>query len=387
MKKNYLFVFAFFATLSLFSQTFPNAVGIVGPAANGWPDGNNPTPDIMLTNNGDGTYSIDGLTLTTGAAKFRADQEWTTSYGGDTFPSGAITSGDIPVAAGVYDILLDLNNNTYSFTDVGTFTDIELTGAALSGGNLLMSTIDGVNYELAVDQFTTGDVVFQEVGTSTTYGADSFPTGTATMGGAPISAQAGFYSVNFNLNTGDYSFTVPDVGIVGPAANGWPSDDNPTPDILMNTTDGDTYTLDGQVLNDGDLKFRQNQNWNVNWGGDTFPAGTFSGNDIAATAGTYDITFSRTGQTYSFTSLSVEDNSFENFKVYPNPTNNTWNFENFGVSIQNISIFDVNGKETLNVDLNNTVGVISADQLSRGIYLAKVKLTNGSHTTVKIVKL
>ncbi|QTY27037.1 hypothetical protein [Flavobacterium sp. CS20] len=191
-------------------------VGIVGPAANGWPDATNPTPDIMLTDNGDGTHSIDGLTLTTGPAKFRQNQDWAVSWGGDTFPSGSITNGDIPVQAGVYDIVLDLNNNTYTFTDVGTFTQIELVGSAVTGSsNPQMSTIDGVNYELSVTQFANGDIQFQEVGTSTVYGANSFPTGTATAGGMAIPVTFGFYEVTFNLNTGDYSFDIPDIGIVG----------------------------------------------------------------------------------------------------------------------------------------------------------------------------
>jgi hypothetical protein len=383
MKKNLLLVFI----LSICFLGNSQEIGIVGPAANGWPDGNNPTPDIMLTNNGDGTYSIDALTLTTGAAKFREDQAWTTSYGGDTFPSGSVTNGDIPVQAGVYDIVLDINNNTYTFTDVGTFTSLELSGSAVVGSNPEFATIDGENYELTVTEFTDGDLVIQEMGTNTTYGSNSFPTGTATMGGTAIPVQAGFYSVVFNLNTGDYSFTIPDVGIVGSAANGWPDGNNPTPDILMNTLDGDTYTLDGQVLSDGQLKFRQNQDWNVNWGGDTFPAGTFTGSDINVTAGTYDITFSRTGQSYSFTSLSIDDVSFENFKVYPNPTNNTWNFENFGTAIQTIAIVDINGKLILEINPDDTVGVVSADQLSKGVYLASVRLTNGLSKTVKIVKL
>ncbi len=382
MKKSLLLIFVFL--LSFFANA--QEIGIVGPAANGWPDGNNPTPDIMLTNNGDGTYSINALTLTTGAAKFREDQQWTTSYGGDTFPTGSITNGDIPVQAGVYDILLDLNNNTYTFTDVSTFTEIELTGSALSAP-LMMSTIDGVNYEVSVNEFLDGDILFQVTGSSDTYGSANFPSGTATLGGGDIPVQAGFYSVIFNFNTGDYLFSIPDVGMVGTAANGWPSDTDPTPDILMNTTDGDTYTLDGQTLSDGQLKFRQNQNWNVNWGGDTFPAGSFTGNDINVTAGTYDITFSRTGQSYSFTSLSLDEVSFENFKVYPNPTSNSWHFENFGTAIEEIVLVDINGKTILKVQPNDTIGSLSADELSRGIYLANVKLTNGLSKTVKIVKL
>jgi len=290
-------------TFSLFYVGNAQEIGIVGPAANGWPpdsDGN-PT-DIMLTNNGDGTYSIDALTLTTGPAKFREDQAWNVSHGGDQFPSGPITSGDIPVQAGVYDIVLDLNNNTYTFTDVGSFTEIELSGSALVGSNPQMTTVDGVSYELTVTEFQDGDIVFQEVGTSNTYGAASFPGGTATAGGANIPVTAGFYEVSFNLNTGDFSFSIPDVGIVGPGITQFPDASNPTPDVLMNTTDGDVYTLDDQVITDGLVKFRQNQDWAVNWGSNDFPSGslTINGSDIQATAGTYDITFNRSALTFEF---------------------------------------------------------------------------------------
>ena len=291
-------------TFSLFYIGNAQEIGIVGPAANGWPpdsDGN-PT-DIMLTNNGDGTYSIDALTLTTGPAKFREDQDWAVNYGGNQFPSGPITNGDIPVQAGVYDIVLDLNNNTYTFTDVGTFTEIELVGTANTGAsNPEMSTTDGENYELSVTEFQDGDLVFQEVGTSNTFGANSFPDGTATAGGANIPVTAGFYEVSFNLNTGDFSFSIPDVGLVGPGITQFPDASNPTPDVLMNTTDGDVYTLDNQVITDGLVKFRQNQDWAVNWGSDDFPSGslTLNGSDIQATAGTYDITFNRSALTFEF---------------------------------------------------------------------------------------
>ncbi|NBC58883.1 MAG: T9SS type A sorting domain-containing protein [Bacteroidetes bacterium] len=364
-------------------------VGIVGPAANGWPDASNPTPDIMLTDNGDGTHSIDGLTLTTGPAKFRENQDWAVNYGGDTFPSGPITNGDIPVQAGVYDIVLDLNNNTYTFTDVGAFTEIEIVGTAVTGSsNPQMQTIDGVNYELSVTQFGDGDLQFQEVGTSTVYGANSFPTGTASMGGMMIPAQFGFYEVNFNLNTGDYSFEIPDVGIVGPAAAGWPSDNNPT-DILMSSTDGDVYSLGSQVLTDGELKFRQNQDWSVNWGGTDFPSGSAvpnSSDNIPVTAGTYDISFFRDNQTYTFTTLSLNDQSFEQFQLYPNPTRDVWIFENPGTAIKQIQVFDAFGKTVLNLKPNSTEVEINAQVLSQGLYLAKVILTNHSETTVKIIK-
>ena len=302
MNKTILLLIFIFSVFFVGNAQSPE-IGIVGPAANGWPPGpdGNPT-DIMLTNNGDGTYSIDALTLTTGPAKFREDQAWTVSYGGDQFPSGPITNGDIPVQAGVYDILLDLNNNTYTFTDVGSFTEIELAGSATTGSNPELSTTDGENYELGVTEFQDGDLVFQEVGTSNTFGAASFPSGTATAGGANIPVVAGFYEVTFNLNTGDYSFDIPDVGLVGPGITQFPDASNPTPDVLMNTTDGNIYTLSDQVITDGLVKFRQNQDWAVNWGSSDFPSGDLvpGGSDIQATAGTYDITFNRSALTFDF---------------------------------------------------------------------------------------
>ena len=382
-------------TIMICSAFFMQAqtVGIVGPAANGWPDAStNPTPDIMLTDNGDGTHSIDALTLTTGPAKFRENQDWTVSWGGDTFPSGSVTNNDIPVQAGIYDIVLDLNNNTYTFTDVGSFTEIELVGSAVLGStNPVMSTIDGENYELSVTEFGTGNIQFQEVGTSTQYGANSFPTGTATMGGMAIPVQSGFYQVTFNLNIGEYAFEIPVVGLVGDAADGWPDSSNTT-DIPMNSSDGDVYSLNSQVLTAGELKFRQNFDWSVNWGGTDFPSGSAVPNAsdnipvTAADAGTYDISFFRASQTYTFVTLSIADQSFQQFTLYPNPTKDVWVFDNPGTSIERISVYNAFGKLVEEVNPQSIKGEISAQKLSSGIYLAKIKLVDGSVTTVKMIK-
>jgi hypothetical protein len=154
----------------------------------------------------------------------------------------------------------------------------------------------------------------------------------------------------------------------------------------MSTTDGDVYTLNNQVLTDGQLKFRQDLDWNVNWGGDSFPSGTFTGNDINVTAGTYDITFNRSAGTYSFASLSVADISFSNFRLYPNPTTNVWYFENPNQNIKQITIFNALGKEVFHTNLDASVAEVDGNVFSRGLYLAKVELTNGEQTTVKIIK-
>jgi len=391
MKK--ILLFCFFA-LSVITLSAQGNIGIVGTAANGWPDAaTDPTPDIMLTNNGDGTHFIAALTLSTGEAKFRTDMDWANpNFGADAFPIGNINPNDnIQVIAGVYDILVDLNNNVITFTDVATFTDIELVGTGLvSGGTPQLSTTDGENYQLTTTQLTAGTLEFREVGTSTTYAAADFPSGNATQGGAAIVSQNGYYDINFNLTSGDYSFVIPTVGLVGPGTgNNWPDGSNPTPDIVMATTDGDTYTLDGQTLLDDLIKFRQNLAWNVSWGGATFPgdAAVPGGSDITAVAGTYDIVFSRSNLTYAFNvTASVNEESFANFKVYPNPSNNVWVFENQNEAIAVINVFDQTGKLILETAPQSFTGEIDAAVFTSGFYLAQIQLENGSQRTVKLFR-
>jgi hypothetical protein len=368
-------------------------IGIVGPAANGWPDpNNNPAPDIMLNNNGDGTHFIAALTLNTGAAKFRTDMDWANpNYGADAFPVGNISNADINEVAGVYDILVDLNNNVITFTDVAGFTDIELVGTGLSnGGALQLASIDGVDYALGVTQLTAGTVEFREVGTSVTYGSIDFPAGTATQGGAAIPTTAGYYKVAFNLTTGAYSFDIPSVGLVGPGAGGWPDANNIT-DIMMSTSDGDVYTLDAQPLTDDQIKFRQDQNWDVNWGGTAFPSGAAvqgSNDNIMAMSGVYDIVFSRSSLTYAFTTTtnSLNDGAFSQFKVYPNPSSDVWFFENPTQVIKSVQIYDRLGKLVFEIQPGSERGEVNTSVLAQGLYLAKISLDSGAKTTVKLYK-
>ena len=388
--------------LTLFCLVFgflqAQEIGIVGPAANGWPDGANPTPDIMLTNNGDGTYSIDALTLSTGPAKFREDQEWNVDYGGDTFPTGSITGGDIPVQSGVYDIVLDLNENTYTFTDVGAFDVVTITGSAVPAP-IELSTADGENYELPVTQLSDGTLVFSVLDGSGAvmepeeFGSIDFPSGNLTNlmdGGNPISISAGFYEVEMNLNDLTFSFNVPDVGLVGPGVSEWPGD-NPTPDVLMTSTDGNIYTLSGQEFFEDEVKFRQNQNWNTNWGGTGFPSGDLALNSpdniLVTEAGIYDVTFDRQNLTYVFATLSVNDVEFNEVKVYPNPSKGNWNIQTGSADINRVTIFSISGKliREMKIGPENEIE-IHASNLDSGMYMIKLTAVSGNSKTLKLIK-
>ncbi|WP_396195206.1 T9SS type A sorting domain-containing protein [Flavobacterium sp.] len=90
------------------------------------------------------------------------------------------------------------------------------------------------------------------------------------------------------------------ISIVGSGVNGWPPTNGP--EITLSTTDNITYTISNLTISTGLVKFRQNYNWDINWGGNTFPngQGTQNGPDIPTIAGTYDVTLNRVNGTYTF---------------------------------------------------------------------------------------
>lgn len=97
------------------------------------------------------------------------------------------------------------------------------------------------------------------------------------------------------------------IGLLGGSTvTGWESDTD------MVTTDGVVYTLNNVEINvpdnDPGVKFRKDDAWDMNWGGNAFPAGTASQNgpNIPATNGTYNVTFNRTTLQYSFVPVGVE---------------------------------------------------------------------------------
>ena len=158
----------------------------------------------------------------------------------------------------------------------------------------------------------------------------------------------------------------------------------------MSTADGVDYTIAGIVLSVGAAKFRANNAWDTNWGSADFPlgVGTQGGADIAVeTAGTYNITLNRVTGAYTFTDgLSTTGFNTSTFKVYPNPTNNAWNFvSTSGKSISSIQIVDMLGKTVMTINPAATSANVDATSISSGLYFAKVTTAAGTET-VKLMK-
>lgn len=272
------------------------SIGIIGSATpTGWDS------DTDLEHKGNGIFTVK-MTLSAGAAKFRANDSWDLNWGGSDFPSGAAVQGgpDINVTPGTYDITFDRVNLTYKFEVAAGFQDVGIIGNATPGG-----------WDTDTDMWSNGDGTFNLViGLSdgfvkfrannawdVNWGSTAFPSGTGTPGGSDIPVTKGIYLVSFNSITGEYSFGPASIGLIGDATpTGWGSDTD-----MSETANVGELSL-SVTLTSGAAKFRVNDDWKYNWGSNTFPTGTGApgGSDIPITPGTYTVTFNVNTKAYLF---------------------------------------------------------------------------------------
>jgi hypothetical protein len=206
---------------------------------------------------------------------------------------------------------------TFQASDCGKYCTVGIIGSAAPGGwevdvdmHLKDATrVDRSTWTVTL-YLTAGDVKFRaQDGWDINWGAAAFPAGTGTQNGANIAVPtAGYYKVEFNDDTGAYAFTAlttpeyPTVGIIGTATDGgWDADTNLTKD----GTNPHLWTAT-LTLKDGEAKFRANDAWDMNWGGNTARSGyaTKDGPNVPVTAGTYFIRFNdATGEYFLMSTL------------------------------------------------------------------------------------
>jgi len=88
------------------------------------------------------------------------------------------------------------------------------------------------------------------------------------------------------------------IGLIGDSTpGGWDMDT----DMTRSEEDFDMWSVEID-LNDGAAKFRQNDDWGVNWGDLAFPSGTGTqdGSNIPIASGTYIVTFNSATGEYNF---------------------------------------------------------------------------------------
>jgi hypothetical protein len=344
------------------------------------------------------TYTLGTTTLLAGNAQFSVDG---VIVGATAFPSGTATglpTDFIPVVAGKYtSVTFNKDAGTYAFVAAPLYSSLAIVGDAVAGGwgqspdVNPMTTTDGIIYTIKNLAMSVGPAKIRQNSnwTDQSYGSPAFPIGVDDNNNMNVTV-AGNYDGIFNKTTGVYRFSLvsqPPVSIVGAGAGGWPGVGVPMPDTnYMSTTDGENYTLNNLVLTDGPIKFRQDYAWTTSWGGTAFPTGTPSGDNLSATAGTWNVTFKRSTGAYTFTSsLSVNKFNAASFIAYPNPTRSNWNIASGNEDITSIQVYDVQGKAVYTKFGASKEVTVDASELSRGVYFAKVATANGE-STLKLVK-
>ncbi len=376
-----------------FVPTTPTPIiSIVGTGVNGWPE-DQTTPEITLSTIDGISYTINNLAVTSGEIKFRQDLSWTVNWGGSTFPNGQgilNSPTNIPTTAGTYDVTFNISNATYTFIpSPNVFPSIGIWGPAVdsqngyAGADVDMTTTDGILYTLSGFYFSSGQAYFrQDNATTFVWGSTSYPTGTAVLNGPSLFIPGGEHFVTFNRITGEYSFSFPSVGILGTALNGFE-----VADTDLSTTNGFNYTIEDLPLNIGEVKFRKDNSWTMNWGANDFPMGTGVQDGVnipIANDGNYTISFDRLSGEYMFIQL-LGNESFnkKTLTVYPNPTENVWNFSYDHEIIETVEILDSMGKIIQIVSPNKTNVVIDARGFRSGLYFGRIY----SGTKFKFIKI
>lgn len=130
----------------------------------------------------------------------------------------------------------------------------------------------------------------------------------------PVSTE-GYYTLTVDIDEMTYTLepfdasgatTYSTIGILGDAtADGWDADQ----DLTQSSFDPHIWYIRGIELGDGEAKFRANDAWDVNWGGDTALSGmaTMNGPNIPVAEGTYDVWFNDLTGRYIFIPLQTAE--------------------------------------------------------------------------------
>ena len=205
-------------------------------------------------------------------------------YDGDSW--GELQTPVIP-GAGTWIVTLDMNNLTYTVGKPVLYMAGDANGWAT---NDYLAGEDGVHF--------TGFMYLNQNGfkfctqpewKGTNYGAN-FDTA-PNAANITMTEEAGYYKVDVDLESKSYVLTpITTIGIIGSASpKGWDSDVDMTyVPYNAETKELGYWEIKDVTFTSGEIKFRANDDWAINWGGDT-NALTQGGDNISVEAGTYDI--------------------------------------------------------------------------------------------------
>nr|WP_293844626.1 SusE domain-containing protein [uncultured Arsenicibacter sp.] len=262
--------------------------GVVGSATtNGWNG-----PDMPFYKSDKANVYVAYVYLAVGEIKIRQDNKWDVNYGDDG-ANGTLEAGGANIAvktAGNYKITFDQGALKYTIEKYSWGIVGSATPSGWAAPDVPFFYDPSSDQWRAIATLKDGEIKFrQNEDWAVNYG-DTKADGVLDAGGDNMVVKAGTYLITVDFKTLKYTIEAIKVwGVVGSAApNGWNGPDAKfTPDFA---NDG-IWKLTGIKLVDGEIKFRQNDAWDVNYG-DTKADGILDagGDNIVVKAGTYDIT-------------------------------------------------------------------------------------------------
>lgn len=196
------------------------------------------------------------------------------------------------------------NPMTVSVTTYLTVLDLSTTwGIVGSAANDWGATPDLPFFKTDVDgvlaayvTLIDGEIKFRENNDWANNFGDNGADGSIEAGGANIAVTAGSYKITLNFNDNTYTIESFSLGIVGSAYNDWGA----SPDFMLEYDQYSDVFRGIVTLLDGEMKFRMNNDWAVNYGDDGAD-GTLDdgGANIVTTAGNYIVTVDLNDKSYT----------------------------------------------------------------------------------------
>ncbi len=214
-----------------------------------------------------------------------------------------VGSGEGVDALDSFSDIMALNISILEESNGGSGIEISSWGIVGSGYNnwgafedAPFYTTDTPGVVVAYPTLLDGEIKFRENNDWANNLGDDGADGTLEPGGANIAVTAGDYKITLNLNDNTYTIEAFSWGIVGSGFNDWGA--SPDAKLFYDYTT-DTFTV-GVRLIDGEIKFRMNNEWNVDFGDNGTDGSLDSGGaNIPVTAGNYRIRLDIANGTYS----------------------------------------------------------------------------------------
>jgi len=384
------------------------------------------TTVFQITEDDDQSMPLDGIV----EIKIREYNDWEVNWGDSLFPAGTGYQDGynipVPLLSWVdttsYFLTFNCLTGEYHF-DCLNCGDISLIGEfsnwtgdhplepdSITSGTHTTTISVSETDDLSIPPDGIIEMAFRENESwAVNWSSGDFPSGVGYLAGPNIPvpynalSDSTFYNVNFNCITGEYNFqeivSSGQISIIGEFSD-WIGDIDMTQvsvipsiwNVEIEFTEDDDPNLDGYI----EMKFRENHDWAVNWGGDDFPVGIAyqDGPNFLVPYNTYMITFNNTSLEYSFeTNIGLEESLVETpIKLFPNPAHDEVVIEvspnlvenPISLIIQDMSGHLVHSEYYFQEQLIEPIR-LNMKLLDRGIYLVSILTENRSIAFEKLI--